>query len=60
MVLTLSEMITLEMLVLPWNALCPMVVTALFVMVSGITTSPPWPVYPVMLTVFVSGGGLTS
>jgi hypothetical protein len=51
MLVTLSGIVTLVRLIQPENAQAPILTTGFPSMVSGITTSPPGPVYPVMVTV---------
>jgi hypothetical protein len=49
MPVTLSGIVTLVRLMSSMNALSPMAVTGRPVIVSGMTTTPPGPVYPVIV-----------
>jgi len=65
MLMTLLGIVTLVKLVLPKNALSPMLVTGKPFVVLGIMTFPPGPVYPVMviaplLVVKVNWAGATA
>ena len=48
---TLLGIVTLVRLVQNWNAHDPMLVTGRPLMVSGMVTAPPRPVYPMMVNV---------
>ena len=47
---TLSGIVTLVRVVLFWNAAAATPVIARLLMVAGMTTAPPGPVYPVMIS----------
>jgi hypothetical protein len=49
MLVTLSGIVTLIRVVFEWNAESPMLVTARSLIVPGMLTTPPAPVYPVMV-----------